>query len=116
MVGEGAYVDDLLCDHIRVTGYVPESDYEDYLRCADLVVNIRYPSMGETSIALLGAMSLGKPCIVTNHAWFSELPDSVVLKTDIPTHGDVVGQLTRAFRQFVDDRSAFEHMGQAAAE
>jgi glycosyltransferase involved in cell wall biosynthesis len=116
MVGEGTYVDDWLCDHIRVTGYAPESDYENYLRCADLVVNIRYPSMGETSIALLRAMSLGKPCIVTNHAWFSELPDSVVLKTDIPTHGDVVGQLTRAFRQFVDDRSAFERMAQTAAE
>jgi hypothetical protein len=61
-------------------------------------------------------MSLGKPCIVTNHAWFSELPDSVVLKTDVPTRGDVVGQLTRAFRQFVDDRCPFERMGQAAAE
>jgi glycosyltransferase involved in cell wall biosynthesis len=116
MVGEGTYVDDRLCDHIRVTGYVPESDYEDYLRCADLVVNIRYPSMGETSIALLRAMSLGKPCIVTNHAWFSELPDSVVLKTDVPTRGDVVGQLTRAVSQFVDDRGPFTRMGQAAAE
>jgi glycosyltransferase involved in cell wall biosynthesis len=116
MVGEGAYVDDYLCDHIRVTGYVPQGDYEDYLRCADLVVNIRHPSMGETSIALLRAMSLGKPCIVTNHAWFSELPDSVVLKTGIPTHSDVVGQLTRAFTQFVDDRGQFTRMGRAAAE
>lgn len=116
MVGEGSYVDDRLRDYIRVTGYVPESEYEGYMRCADLVVNIRYPSMGETSIALLRAMSLGKPCIVTNHGWFSELPDSVVLKTSIPSGGDVVDQLARAFRLYMDDRSAFESLGRSASE
>jgi glycosyltransferase involved in cell wall biosynthesis len=116
MVGEGAYVDDQLCEHVRVTGYVSEDEYESYMRCANLVVNLRYPSMGETSIALLRAMSLGKPCIVTNHAWFSELPDSAVLKTGMPPRDDVVEQLTRAFSLFLERRSSFEKIGAAAAE
>lgn len=116
MVGEGSYVDDELDEFIHKTGFVSEREFDEYLSCSDLVVSLRYPSMGETSGALLRAMSLGKPCIVTNHAWFSELPDSVVLKTDIPTRGDVAGQLTRAFTQFVHDRRQLTRMGKAAAE
>ena len=116
MVGEGNYTDQYLSDSVRVTGYVPDSVYNDYLRCADLVVNLRYPSMGETSIALLRALALGKPCIVTNHAWFSELPDSVVLKTGIPGREDVTQQLVRAFECFLNDPGPFQAMGQAAAQ
>jgi len=116
MVGQGNYTDPYLSDFIRVTGYVPDSVYNDYLRCADLVVNLRYPSMGETSIALLRAMALGKPCIVTGHAWFAELPDSVALKTGIPGREDVAGQLVRAFECFLSDPGPFHTMGRAAAE
>ncbi len=116
MVGEGSYVDEQLSGHVRVTGYVPEDEYEAYMRCADAVVNLRYPSMGETSIALLRAMSLGKPCVVTNHAWFSELPDSTVFKTGIPGREDVVGQLTQALSLFLERRSVFDQIGAAAAE
>ncbi len=38
--------------------------------------------MGETSAAILRTLGLGKPCIVSDDAWFSELPDSVVLKVN----------------------------------
>jgi hypothetical protein len=36
--------------------------------------------MGETSATLLRGMTAGKPCIVSNIAWFSELPDDTVVK------------------------------------
>ncbi len=46
----------------------------------DIVVNLRSPSMGETSGSVIRALAEGRPCIVTDDAWFSELPDSAVIK------------------------------------
>ena len=80
MVGEGEYIDSLLNEDIRKTGFIPLDEFEKLLYCSDIVVNLRYPSMGETSATLLRAMSAGKPCIVTDDAWFSELPDNVAIK------------------------------------
>ncbi|HEX3745606.1 MAG TPA: glycosyltransferase family 4 protein [Bryobacteraceae bacterium] len=82
MVGEGGYVDSYLGDTIRKTGFVSDALYEDYLASVDLVVNLRYPSMGETSLALLRAMSFGKPCVVSDDGWFSELRENTVLKLE----------------------------------
>jgi len=36
--------------------------------------------MGETSAAVIRALGIGKPCIVSDDAWFSELPDDIVVK------------------------------------
>jgi len=80
MVGEGSYVDGLLNDNIMKTGYVPKKEFEKLICCSDIVVNLRYPSMGETSATLLQAMTAEKPCIVSNSAWFSELPNNTVIK------------------------------------
>jgi len=80
MVGEGNYIDGLLNDKIMKTGYIPINEFEGLLSCSDIVVNMRNPTMGETSATLLRAMTAGKPCIVTDIAWFSELPDDAVMK------------------------------------
>lgn len=80
MVGEGNYIDGLLNDKIKKTGYIPINEFERLVCCSDIVVNLRNPSMGETSATLLRAMTAGKPCVVTDIAWFSELPDDTVMK------------------------------------
>ena len=82
MVSEGNYVG---CegDRVRITGFVSEAEFDEYLAISDLVVNLRHPVMGVTSAALLRALAFGKPYIVTDIGWFSELPDSVVLKLDV---------------------------------
>lgn len=83
MVGEGDYVDACLNERIMKTGYVPLHEFEKIIDCVDIVVNLRYPSMGETSAALLRALTAGKACIVSDDAWFSELPDDVVMKIPV---------------------------------
>ena len=80
MVGEGNYVDTYLGPHIRKTGYVDLAEFNSFIKYVDVVINLRYPSMGETSGAMIRALGLGKPCIVSDDAWFSELPDDVVIK------------------------------------
>jgi len=82
MVGEGDYVDHELGGTIIKSGYIAKDAYEAILNRCDIVANLRYPSMGETSISLIHAMGMGKPCLVSNDAWFAELPDDAVVKVD----------------------------------
>jgi glycosyltransferase involved in cell wall biosynthesis len=65
------------------TGFVNEREFSNYLGLTDIIVNLRYPSMGESSATLTRAMTLEKPCIVTNGGWFADLPDDAVIKIEI---------------------------------
>ena len=69
-----------LQDRVICPGFVPDAYFEKYLKAVDIVINLRYPSMGETSLTLIQAMYHARPCIVTNDAWFSELPDDCLWK------------------------------------
>lgn len=101
MVGEGNYVDGLLNDKIIKTGFVSNEDLEAWIDCADVIVNLRFPSMGETSGTLIRALSKGKPCIITNNAWFSEIPDGAVLKISFDPLREQK-ELYEAFSMFIN--------------
>ena len=53
------------------------------MAACDVLVNLRYPTMGETSGSVIRALSLGKPLVVSDVGWFRELPDDVVLKVPV---------------------------------
>ena len=63
-----------------MTGYVDDAEFDDYYAAADRLVNLRYPSAGETSGTLIRAFEAGKPVAVSDYAQFAELPDDVVTK------------------------------------
>ena len=53
------------------------------MAACDVLVNLRYPTMGETSGSAIRALSLGKPLVVSDVGWFHELPDDVALKVPV---------------------------------
>ncbi len=53
------------------------------MAACDVLVNLRYPTMGETSGSVMRALSLGKALVVSDVGWFAELPDDVVLKVPV---------------------------------
>ena len=63
--------------------YVPEERLWSLMAAADIHVCLRAPTMGETSGSALRALSLGKPLVVSDVGWFSELPDEVALKVAV---------------------------------
>jgi glycosyltransferase involved in cell wall biosynthesis len=70
-----------LKDNIIYTGYLnSDQDFFSYMNLSDLIINLRYPSMGETSSIVIQALYFAKACIVTNKGWPSELPDDIVYK------------------------------------
>ncbi|HEX3068296.1 MAG TPA: glycosyltransferase, partial [Thermoanaerobaculia bacterium] len=83
VVGEPAPnvdVDALRGDGITFTGYVSDDEFAAYFAAVDRLVNLRYPSAGETSGTLIRAFEAGKPVAVSDYAQFAEFPDDCVAK------------------------------------
>jgi glycosyltransferase involved in cell wall biosynthesis len=68
---------------VLVFDYVEESRLWALMSACDVCVNLRFPTMGETSAAALRALSLSKPLVVSDVGWFTELPDSVAVKVPV---------------------------------
>jgi len=62
------------------TGYQSELDYFAAIAAADVVINLRNPSMGEGSLTLVHALAAGKPTIVSDANQYREFPDKVCWK------------------------------------
>jgi glycosyltransferase involved in cell wall biosynthesis len=81
---------------------------------SDVLVNLRHPTMGETSGSVVRGLSLGKPLVVSDVGWFSELPRDVALA--VPPDDDEVATLTAALELLASREDLRSTMGQNAAE
>jgi glycosyltransferase involved in cell wall biosynthesis/SAM-dependent methyltransferase len=72
-----------LAAHVRILGFQPIEDFVGYIAACDIVLNLRYPTVGENSGTLMRALGLGKAVIVSAVGSFSELPDSICLKAPV---------------------------------
>ncbi|HEV8433809.1 MAG TPA: hypothetical protein VGR95_10385, partial [Thermoanaerobaculia bacterium] len=78
VVGEAA--PNIDASKFRTTGYVPDEEFDAYFARVDRIVNLRYPTAGETSGTLIRAFEAGKPVAVSDYAQFAEYPDECVVK------------------------------------
>jgi glycosyltransferase involved in cell wall biosynthesis len=65
-------------DRMRITGWVDTTAYRQYLAAADLAVQLRSRTRGETSAAALDCLNYGVPTIVNAHGSLADLPHDVV--------------------------------------
>ena len=72
-----------LAPHVRILGFQPIEDFVGYIAASDIVLNLRYPTVGENSGTLMRALGLGKAVIVSAVGSFSELPDNICLKAPV---------------------------------
>ena len=79
----------------------------------DVNVSLRWPTMGETSGMAIRALSLGKPLVVSDVGWFSELPDSVAAK--VPVDEFEVDTLATVLERLAEDDELRTRMGAAAS-
>lgn len=105
-----------LVGRTRITGYVDESALDAWLSAADIVLNLRFPSVGENSATLTHAMALGRCCVVTRTGAYDELPDTVVAKSSA---FDAVASLERTLEGLLNlprARAAFGRNAQNYCE
>jgi glycosyltransferase involved in cell wall biosynthesis len=99
---------------IRRESWVDERRLWELMAGVDVSVNLRHPTMGETSGIAIRALSLGTPLVVSDVGWFSELPDRVALK--VPVDDGEVETLAAALELLVTRAKVREEMGGAASE
>jgi glycosyltransferase involved in cell wall biosynthesis/SAM-dependent methyltransferase len=76
---------------VRVLGFAPIADFVGYLGACDIVLNLRFPTVGESSGTLLRSLGLGKAVMVSEVGSFQEFPDDVCLKVPVgPGEEDVI--------------------------
>ncbi len=69
--------------NVRVLGFTPIDEFVGYLAACDIVLNLRYPTVGESSGTLLRSLGLGKAVMVSEIGSFQEFPDDVCLKVPV---------------------------------
>jgi glycosyltransferase involved in cell wall biosynthesis len=67
-------------------GRVDEGRLWSLMAACDACINLRAPTMGETSGTAIRALTLGKPLLVSDVGWFAELPADVALKAAPDEH------------------------------
>lgn len=65
---------------VHFLGHRPTSELYDLAAAADVCVNLRHPTLGESSATLAIAMGMGCPAIVTDGGPFLDFPDDVCWK------------------------------------
>ena len=72
-----------LSANVRLLGFTPIEEFVGYLGACDIVLNLRYPTVGESSGTLLRSLGLGKAVLVSDIGSFAEFPDDVCLKVPV---------------------------------
>jgi glycosyltransferase involved in cell wall biosynthesis len=103
-----------LTDRVAFVGHVDMKSFYNYLFVCDVVLSLRHPSRGETSAAMLRAMSCGVPTIVNDVAALSDLSGDTVIKlaTDPPLEEELLEKLGR----LIDDKDYRDRVGAAARQ
>lgn len=101
-----------LVGQVTVTGYVEAEAMGGYIAAGDIAVNLRHPSAGETSGALVRLLGSGKAVITSNVCQYAEWPDEVCLKVDVgPAE---VPMLQYYLRRLVQDAALRRRLGENA--
>ena len=66
-------------DAVEIVGFSDPDCFERLLASVDIGVNLRHPTLGETSAVVVRWLGLGVPVVVSTGGWYDELPDGAVL-------------------------------------
>jgi glycosyltransferase involved in cell wall biosynthesis len=96
----------------RVTfhGFIADDEFDPLLRKMDLAINIRMPSVGESSLSLLRCWANGVPCVVKRTCSYAEISEDFVSFVE---DGDETAGLLQILEQFSRDRRPFLSKAQA---
>lgn len=102
-----------LASRVAFTGYLPWPALLDEMASTDLLVNLREPTLGESSGSVAHILSAGVPVAVTAHGWYDEIPGDCVFK--IPAGSGAVPALSELFARLAAEPVAGRTVGRAAA-
>jgi len=105
---------DSLPPSVQVIGFAEIDEFVGYMAACNIVLNLRYPTLGESSGSLLRAMGLGKAVLVSDLGSFAEFPDETVLK--VPVGGEEDEVLFEYLRLLVSRPDLAQALGKRAKQ
>ena len=102
-----------LAGDVAFGGYLSDGDFWRAASAADFAVNLRHPTMGETSGAVCRLAGFGLPLVVSDTGWFRELPDAFASR--VPVGGDEVPRLAAEIERLAFDPEGTRRRAAAAA-
>jgi glycosyltransferase involved in cell wall biosynthesis/SAM-dependent methyltransferase len=103
---------DSLPPSVKLIGFAEIDEFVGYMAACDIVLNLRFPTVGESSGSLLRAMGLGKAVLVSNLGSFAEFPNDAVLKVPVGVEEDEV--LFEYLKLLVSRPDLSQALGQSA--
>ncbi|MGH9464208.1 MAG: glycosyltransferase family 4 protein, partial [Thermoanaerobaculia bacterium] len=101
-----------VADRVHFLGFLDDHELQTAISACDVCINLRYPTAGETSAALLRVLALGRPALVSDYAQFADLPDEVTVK--VPLGDSEVAALAARAGELLHQPERLEAMGEAA--
>jgi len=98
--------------HVRLTGFIPQHEFNRWLLACDVVINLRFPSRRQMSAILMRSIAAGKPVIISDIEDWRDLPDDFCLRVMPDEHE--VEQLAGHLRTLIQDSGLVHTMGQSA--
>ncbi|AJJ09307.1 glycosyl transferases group 1 family protein [Yersinia rohdei] len=100
-------------DRVSITGWTDQTAYKLWLSSADVCVQLRDLSRGETSAAVLDCLNYGVATIVNANGSMADLPDNVVWKLPEKfSDEELIEALTVLYR----DKKARDELGRSGSE
>ncbi len=100
-------------DCVKFLGFQPDEELFSNLKACDICINLRRPIIEGASVSVIEQMSYGKPVIVADAGFYSELPNDSVVK--IAPLCEEAG-LKQAIEMLCDDSSLRGSIGEAASD
>lgn len=101
---------------VTVTGYASRETYQRWLQAADIAVQLRTHSRGETSGAIFDAMAYGVAVIANAHGSSAELPEHSLWQLADEPEKQLLAPLRQALCQLCTDDDECEQLGQAGRD
>jgi glycosyltransferase involved in cell wall biosynthesis len=95
---------------VKLRGHLEHSAFVAEIAGVDVCVNLRDPTMGETSAVVTQAMQLGTPVIVSDTGWYAELPDFAL---KVPVGEGAVDALVGHLSRLDSDRGLLASLAEA---
>jgi glycosyltransferase involved in cell wall biosynthesis/predicted SAM-dependent methyltransferase len=100
--------------NVHLLGYQPLEDFDGFLAACDAVVNLRWPTFGETSGTMMRAFGLGRCVVVSDVGAAQELGDDVCVRVPTGPHQSRV--LLECLKWLLSDRSIPAEIGNSARQ
>lgn len=91
--------------HFKATGYLGEDTLDDWVAVSDVFMNLRFPSVGESSGSLARALSQGACVVVTDTGSYAEIPDDSAIKISALASAQDMTRIIAALLRAPDLRS-----------